>query len=281
MNTGITGFDHVLIGVADLEQARDVWARLGFTVTPRGSHIGWGTANYCIMFPHDYIELLGIVDPSQFTNNLDRFLAQRGQGLLAVAFASADADETHAALRPRGLSVVASELVRRLELPEGSQLPRFRLVHFASGATPALNAFICQHLTPELMQRREWLRHDNCAIALEGVTISADRPEEMADAYRRLFGPEAVTVGSGRLDVSVGPHVIRFLSPGRLHRRYTGIALTHETPVAMVLTVKVADLLATRRYLSETGIPLVPIGGLRLVVPPDQATGVIVEFVVH
>src|SRR3546814_8233762 len=66
----IRGIDHVLVGVRDLEAARETYARLGLTVSPRGRHIGWGTANYCIMFPGDYIELLGIVDATQFTNNL-------------------------------------------------------------------------------------------------------------------------------------------------------------------------------------------------------------------
>ena len=60
--------------------------RLGFTLTPRGRHIGWGTGNYCIMLENGYIELLGIVDPSQFCNNLDSFWRQR-EGLMGLAFA--------------------------------------------------------------------------------------------------------------------------------------------------------------------------------------------------
>ena len=73
----IGGLDHVLVGVRDLEAARRAWARLGFTLTPRGRHIGWGTANYCIMFAREYVELLGIVDPGLFVNRLDRFLETR------------------------------------------------------------------------------------------------------------------------------------------------------------------------------------------------------------
>ncbi len=53
------------------------WETLGFTLTPRGRHIGWGTGNYCIMLESGYIELLGVVDPSQFLNNLDGFLKKR------------------------------------------------------------------------------------------------------------------------------------------------------------------------------------------------------------
>ena len=84
MSAAITGVDHVLVGVRDLELARETYTRLGFTCTPRGSHIGWGTANYCIMFADDYVELLGVVDPTKFTNRLDEFLDRR-EGLMGLA----------------------------------------------------------------------------------------------------------------------------------------------------------------------------------------------------
>jgi hypothetical protein len=96
---GITGIDHTLVGVRDLEAARAAWARLGFTITPRGRHIGWGTGNYCVMLEEGYVELLGIVDPSQFSNNLDKLLEKR-EGLLGLAFATPDANACRDALEP-------------------------------------------------------------------------------------------------------------------------------------------------------------------------------------
>lgn len=50
MTGALAGIDHVLVGVHDLEAARRTYRHLGFTVSPRGRHIGWGTANYCVMF---------------------------------------------------------------------------------------------------------------------------------------------------------------------------------------------------------------------------------------
>ena len=50
MDSGLAGIDHVVIAVRDLDRARIGWTRLGFTLTPRGRHLGQGTANYCIMF---------------------------------------------------------------------------------------------------------------------------------------------------------------------------------------------------------------------------------------
>jgi len=103
----IMGIDHAIVGVRDLAHARTTYERLGFHVTPQGRHVGWGTANYCLMFPADYVELLGIVDPEQFTNNLDRFLETR-EGLLSLALRSANPEGTHEAWRSAGLEPTMS-----------------------------------------------------------------------------------------------------------------------------------------------------------------------------
>src|SRR6185312_14860963 len=73
MRNGIAGIDHVIIGVRDLERARMGWTRLGFTLSPRGRHLGQATANYCVMFPRDYLELLGIVGEDAHSHRWARF----------------------------------------------------------------------------------------------------------------------------------------------------------------------------------------------------------------
>src|SRR5437763_3709452 len=103
MQSGIAGIDHVIIAVRDLESARMGWTRLGFTPTPRGRHLGQGTANYCIMFGGDYLELLGFVEADEHAERLRQFLARR-EGAMAVAFApGGTAEEAAAALKAAGL----------------------------------------------------------------------------------------------------------------------------------------------------------------------------------
>lgn len=184
----ITGIDHALIGVRDLEAARETWMRLGFTVSPRGRHIGWGTANYCIMFQRDYIELLGIVDPDQFTNDLDRFLEQR-EGALGLAFATGDAVAAAAELTARGIAVDGpKDLKRILELPEGDALPAFSLVHLPPEAVPGLKAFLCQHLSRDLVWQPQWTAHPNTALGIRRVTVAVEDPEATARAYAEIWG---------------------------------------------------------------------------------------------
>ncbi|WP_158044017.1 VOC family protein [Skermanella pratensis] len=268
----LSGIDHTLVGVRDLEAARGTWRRLGFTVTPRGRHIGWGTGNYCIMFPGDYVELLGIVDPGQFLNRLDTLLETRGEGFLGLAFAASDAAAVHraypAAAQP------PKDLARLLELPEGTVMPRFSLVHFKPEATPGLSAFCCTHLTPDLLRRPEWLDHANGAVGLEGVTVPAEDPAALAPAYAALFGPAALHAGRGRLDVCAGSHDLRFVAPDRLARRYPGLE------PAPVMTVLCRDLVETGAFLSSQGVSTAEAPGARIVVPPHHANGVILEFAV-
>src|ERR1700732_4840373 len=157
MANGIAGIDHVIVGVRDLEGARMGWTRLGFTLTPRGRHLGQGTANYCIMFARDYLELLGFVTRDDYGHRLEAFLARR-EGAMSVAFApQGTAEEAAAALAALGLHHSAPRaLGRQLELPEGSVVPRFTLLSLPPEETPGLDCFLCGHLSPELMRRPEW-----------------------------------------------------------------------------------------------------------------------------
>ena len=75
--SGITGIDHILLAVRDLDAARMGWTRLGFTLSPRGKHLGRGTGNYCIMFLRDYIELFGVVGGERVSPEYTQFLAAR------------------------------------------------------------------------------------------------------------------------------------------------------------------------------------------------------------
>ena len=62
MNRGI---DHLVLGVHDLDKARDTYARLGFTTTPRAIH-PFGTGNSLVQLQGNFLELLAVVDESKF-----------------------------------------------------------------------------------------------------------------------------------------------------------------------------------------------------------------------
>ena len=82
MHNAIASLDHPIIAVASLDASRAAYERLGFVVQPRGSHVEWGTGNGCVMFERDYLELRGVIDAELFTMDLDKHLAEHGEGLL-------------------------------------------------------------------------------------------------------------------------------------------------------------------------------------------------------
>ncbi|HTO80933.1 MAG TPA: VOC family protein [Methylomirabilota bacterium] len=277
--SAIAGIDHALVGVRDLEAARAAWVALGFTVTPRGRHIGWATGNYCIMFDRGYVELLGIVDPAGFTNDLDRFLAER-EGLLGIALRSTDSERTARWLAAAGLTPAGpKDLKRALELPEGTVMPAFKLVSVPPATTPGLKAFFCQHLTPELIRRPAWVVHANRAIALQAVVTVAERPGDLAAAYARLFGDGAVQGTADSLAVDTGEGNLLFVTAVELGRLYPGIALPSIAPPWIAaLRIGVPSIAETADYLDEKGVRTLPTGR-GIAVPPALANGAVVEFV--
>lgn len=281
MTHHLTHIDHVVVGVRDLEAVAKVYSRLGFTLTPRGRHIGWGTANLCAMFERDYIELLGIVDPTRFLNNLDRFLEQR-EGPMALAFGTEDAPAAAASLAAAGYAVEGpKELARVVMLPDGESTPRFNIVLLPADATPGIPSFVCQHQTPELMRRKEWLVHANGARALHSVTAVVEDPRAVADDYAKLFGPSAVTLTDNSFAVRIGRQSAMLLlaRPDDLSALHPAVEPPpYEPPYLAAVTLKVVDLAATAEFLRRQGLPFVtdPDGMLRL--PASAALGTIIEL---
>jgi hypothetical protein len=279
MENGIAGIDHVIVGVRDLEAARGAWMRLGFAVSPRGRHIGQGTANYCIMFGRDYLELLGFVEPDEFGHRLDAFLARR-EGAMSVAFAPiACAGAASASLAALGLHPSPPRaLGRELELPEGSVVPRFSLVTVAPEETPALDCFVCGHLTPELMRRPSWLAHPNGVTGIAAVHLLVADPAPLATAYKRLFATDE-TVGG--IAVDTGRNLLSFTTPRRFQADHPGIAVPVDFPlpgiVALELAVESEE--RTAAYLSLIGIPFVELPSGRLAIPAQEANGIVLMFV--
>jgi hypothetical protein len=279
MASPLSGIDHVIIAVADLERARLAWERLGFTLTPRGRHLQKGTGNYCIMFERDYLELVGVVDPRQDTGGLAEFLVD-GEGPRGLAFATRAGDGTAAALARLGLHPTEPrDLTRQLELPEGTVLPRFKLVALPPEETPDLMSFVCQHLTPELVRRPDWLRHANAVVGIAGVAVVVDATPPLAAAYEKLF-PAGVILTDEVLTVHAGPHRLVFATRDDFAALYPEIepAVRRPLPAMAALRLISHDLAATSDHLARWHVPYEESGDGTILVPPTEANGTLLIF---
>ncbi len=283
MPHNIVGLDHTLVGVADLEKAKSDYQKLGFTLTPRGSHIGWGTANYCIMFPDDYVELLGIVDASKETNGLDQKLAERGEGMLGIAFSSDNPEGTVASLNEAGLGEAKLyDLKRKLELEEGDVIPEFKLIRYPYQGMPLGGLFICHHLTPELIRRPEWQIHPNGALYVQSVVVLVEDPVALQEHYTELCGAINVTMTDHTMSVRIGRLNLIFVAEKDIDLLFPGLFVEGDWPSfphILSMGIAVASRANTAAYLKQAGIEVQDISNGALRVQPKDASGVILEFV--
>ncbi len=154
MHNGIESIDHPVIASDNLDEARVTFERLGFTIPPRGSHVEWGTGNLCIMFPDDYLEIRGIIDASRFTMHLDEHLDAFGEGLMGVAFSTADVQRSHGEMLKHGIDAGdIRTLTRNFEHADGWTQPSGGRGRKFESSHPDQISLLLQYLT---QRRREY-----------------------------------------------------------------------------------------------------------------------------
>ena len=277
MASHIVGIDHAIIGVRNLETAKRVYEELGFRATPRGRHVGWGTANYCLMFERNYIEILGIVDHEAFSNNLDRFLKTK-EGLFSVVLKSTDAEATHAAWTEAGLEPHEVKDLSRLLEPD-TEL-RFQNVTLDTPLTDGLSMFACRHLTPDDMRQPGWAEHPNGAVGIKAITVVTDHPGALVEPMGQVFGSAKVTETDNTVAVHTGNGALLFATPDDLDMLHPQLPLTPDTDqlTIAVLSLTVRDLRGTTDWLNKNGIPFRRDASGAIGVSAEHAHGVMLEF---
>src|ERR1700749_2483274 len=102
----VIGVDHAVVMVRDLDHAAERWRSLGFTISPRGTHSAhMGTGNYTIMLDPDYIELLGVLTPTEH-NSPARTLLEPREGIERVAYTAVDSAAGAEEIRAHGLTPI-------------------------------------------------------------------------------------------------------------------------------------------------------------------------------
>ena len=278
---GITLIDHPVYAVADLDASRRTWGSLGFTVPPRGSHIEWGTGNLCIMFPDDYLEMRGIADPTKFLMHLEEHLEEHGEGLMGVAFATEDVHRSYQDMLANGVDTAEPrKLTRNFEHPEGWTKPSFELcVPAASDIEGLMHVVVIQHLTPELLRRDDFLRHDNGAVGINSMTGVIFNAESAATKHARLFGAAAVNHDGGNVRITTpSGQFIDLMPPDEFSAEYGFMPAHDDLPSLGALEIRVSNLDTTRDVLERNGIPNTTLTDGRIRVEPEHAQGSVLDF---
>ncbi len=281
MASYLTGIDHAMVAVRDLDAAAAAWGRLGFTITPRGAHPQWGTANRCMMFAGDYIELIAPAGPGAMSDRVNAFTETRGEGLFALGLGTEDAAQAFARLRDAGVAVGEPyRLQRRIESIGRAGALAFQVVDLPADALPGIDGKVAQHLTPSLERRPEWLFHPNGASGIASVTVALDDPEAARGSYEAVFGPGSTTPTDRTIAVHTGSSVIMLTRPDDVSQIHPDADVDDlpPTPALVALSLRVGDFAATKRYLEAQGVVHGHDSKGVIRVPPAQAAGVYLEF---
>jgi hypothetical protein len=271
--------DHVVINARDdMDQAADIYRRLGFTLTERGFH-SLGSMNHLAMFGTDYLELIAI--PKGATSGrLD--LLDYAPGLNGLVFGSEDSGATYAALQAVGVPVDPPvEFTRPVEVDGQMHDARFRTVRMKPGVPPYGRVYYCHHFTRHLVWRDEWRHHANGTVAVARATIVEPAPDKAAKLYADMFGADAVRPIEGGQAVIVGNSRFDILTAAALAAEVGSDAMPDAAgrPAYMAgLAFRTTSLTRSAAALRQGTIAFAERGG-RLVVPAHEAVNTVIEFV--
>ncbi len=278
----VIGIDHAVVVVRDLDKAAENWRRLGFAVSPRGTHSAkMGSGNYTIMLDPDYIELLGVLVETDHNVPTRTFLANRGEGIERVAFTAVDSTAGAEEIRAHGYEPVGpTDFERPVTLPDGSlSAAKFRIFQWPIAEAPGgLRIFACQHKTRESVWIPELMKHANGAKRLRQALVVSSEPAKDAAHLARMIdrdvkaeadGAVAVPSGSDRADFV-------FLTKDQMGRRYPEVSLAglpERGGAGLVLAT--SDLAAAERAVGGASIR----SGGAVCVAPLVANGALLAFV--
>ncbi len=251
------GLDHVGLIVPDLEAARALWAGLGFTLTARADHtrtlpdgrrVPAGSSQHSVMLQAGYIELMQITDASA-GHPLTSAMRQRF-GLHILALASEDPPALHRALAARRCAL-SPVMDWARPVSEGAVQGLARFQFFDTPWQTEDASYLCwvRHLTPELMRPPALLRHENGALALDGLAYTGSLAG-CAQWARRLAQFGLVAEAAGQIPLGEARLQLR-------PSRERGTDTAHTAPAARPesLQLRFADPGALATRARALGLP--------------------------
>jgi Glyoxalase-like domain len=276
----VIGIDHAVVMVKNLDSAAENWKQLGFTLSPRGTHsVHMGTGNYTIMLDPDYIELLGVLAPTEHNAPARAFLEKR-EGIERVAFTAVDSAAGAEEIRARGFSPIGpTDFERPVTMPNGTlSAAKFSTFQWPVAEAPGgMRIFACQHKTRETVWIPALMKHANGARRLRQVLLVAPEPAKEAAHLGRMTDRESRAEADGAIAVPSGSDRADFvfLTTAQLAKRYPGVPLTGLPERGAAGLVIASDPAQAEKALGATGFR----SGEAVCVAPASANGTLLAFV--
>ncbi|WP_449257385.1 VOC family protein [Bosea sp. (in: a-proteobacteria)] len=208
------GIDHIVIAVADLDQARRDYEALGFTVLPGGEHPR-GSRNALVAFADGaYLEIIAfpVAVPGFRWWELFR---TAGPGFVDYALLPGDFEAGIARQRAAGIALDGPVEGSRLQ-PDGSRIA-WRSARPVEPDIP----FLVTDITPRDLRVPAGAarRHPNGVTGIAGVTVAVRDLARTTARYRALLGSEPLAKGAvpgfgfGLVQFGLGRQVLSLVEP--------------------------------------------------------------------
>jgi catechol 2,3-dioxygenase-like lactoylglutathione lyase family enzyme len=181
-----TGVDHVTVAVREIDRSVEAYERLlGAPPSWRGAHPALGTEGALFALSNAAVELVAPRPDAEEAEGLRARLAERGEGLITLAFCVGDAGDWSRALRERGLRATPPE--EGEAVGRGGDVRRYRTVELSQRTTRGLGVLGVER--PDLGALRATAPVPApCVDALDHVVVRTADPDAAVALYGGALG---------------------------------------------------------------------------------------------
>lgn len=275
MHSLVSGLDHVILAVPDLDEAAQHAEQvLGLSVTGGGAHPGFGTANRLVVIGDSYLELIAAqpgVTPRGFIGRL----LTRGSGWVGYALHTPDPAGTAEALRRKGLAVTGPERGHLAAGPYSRSWETLHLEHPPREGMP----FLIQHETTGDERRRLLAglsgprTHRLGAEAIAGITIAVTTLRDASADYERYLTLGAARAGT---DPMLDAETATFTLSDGLDLTLAAPRENSRGPLVHTLATSGEGLIAVTLAVSDVAAAVALLRGRGVGVRVDEPDGVLV-----
>ena len=163
------------------------------------------------------------------------------------------------------------------ETEDGFEIEAETVVGEADGPLPWRPV---QQATPDAFMEPEWIVHPNGALGMMAVHAVSDHPQETAKALGEAWGAITEDLFEGCVLVQTGAVELMIWSPSAFQAEYKDVeAMAPEHKPAVVgVAIAIERARPLQALLRANNVPFALTEGDRVIVPAEQADGLMIEF---
>ena len=180
-----TRLDHLIVAVKDLEEAENNYKKLfGFPPVWKGTHKDLGTSNSLFNFENTYFELLSASGNGAGADLVNNYLAQSGEGLIGMVFATEDINSARHSLVEKGFLVEEPSSGQGINNSD-QQTRNWKNLFLPPELTRGIFSFVIEHLDENLPQSKAL--NASSPHKLDHVVINTNDADGFIKIYKDAF----------------------------------------------------------------------------------------------